>query len=145
HVGRADVEMMARRTPVVPWTARWLSRSAGDGPVEANAPFEGPAAIPLGDGKEVYALPLPGHTPGSHVFFYEGVLFAGDSLQIDGDRLELAMPSFAVDMDANRRGVAALRDALGGRKVETVCTGHQGCTPPGRGAAMLDEIVARVR
>jgi hypothetical protein len=32
---------------------------------------------------------------------------------------------------------------LAGHVVNAVCTGHFACTPPGRGAAMLDELIAR--
>jgi glyoxylase-like metal-dependent hydrolase (beta-lactamase superfamily II) len=141
HLGRADVEMLAGRAPAVPPAARWLASIAPVPPIEASSPLDGPTTIPLGDGKEVFALPLPGHTPGSYVYYYEGVLIAGDSLQINGDRLELAIAFVSVDMDQNRRSVAGLRDALAGRAVHTVCTGHQGCTPPGRGAAMLDALI----
>jgi hypothetical protein len=48
-------------------------------------------------------------------------------------------------MDANRRGLVALREALGGRKLDAICTGHQRCTPRGRGDAMLDELIGRLR
>jgi hydroxyacylglutathione hydrolase len=143
HLGRADVDMLAGRAPSEPRAARWLSIVAPTGPIEATAPLDGLTTIPLGEGKEVVALPLPGHTPGSYVYLYEGTLIAGDSLQIDGDRLELALPFVSVDPEQNRRGVAGLRSALAGRAVDTVCTGHYACTPPGRGAAMLDELIAR--
>ena len=46
---------------------------------------------------------------------------------------------------ANHRSIAALADALAGVGVQTVCTGHMGCTPPGRGGAMLAALVERAR
>ena len=91
------------------------------------------------------AIPTPGHTPGSYVFLFDKTLLAGDSIVIDGDRLELAKRLTTVDPDGNRRSIAALADALGGADVETVCTGHMGCTPPGKGSAMLKALLARAK
>jgi glyoxylase-like metal-dependent hydrolase (beta-lactamase superfamily II) len=143
HLGRGDVAMLAGRAPAQPPAAGWFSFIGPSGPIEADAPLDGAVTLPLGEGKVVVALPLPGHTPGSYVYLYEGVLLAGDSLQINGDRLELAVGFVSVDLAQIRRGVAHLREALAGRPVDMVCTGHQGCTPPGRGAAMLEELMAR--
>jgi hypothetical protein len=55
------------------------------------------------------------------------------------------MRSFTIDPDGNRRAIAALADALAGVDVQTVCTGHMGCTPPGKGAAMLAALLSRAK
>ena len=49
-------------------------------PVEASHRLEGKADIDVGNGEWVIAVPLPGHTPGSYVYLFDGVLFAGDAL-----------------------------------------------------------------
>lgn len=143
HVGSEDVEMLARRVPITPAAARWFERALPVPPIAATDPFTGRAEFALADGKKVLAIPLPGHTPGSYVLFHDGVLFAGDSMQISDGKLEFCMPSFSVDVAANRKNVANLKAALGGVAVEFVCTGHQGCTAPGEGAKLLDELIAR--
>ena len=143
HVGAPDVELMAHRVRAEPLMPRMMGHIFAVPAIESNAPFGGPTAIPLANGKELFATPLPGHTPGSYLLVYDGVMFAGDALQIDGDKLDFAISLFSSDMDADRRGVAGLKNALGGRVIDTVCTGHQGCTPAGKGGAMLDDLIAR--
>jgi hydroxyacylglutathione hydrolase len=145
RVGAPDVEFMAQRAPMLaPFCGRLLNRIFPIGPVHATDPMSGRLEIPVGEDK-VLAIPTPGHTPGSYVFVFDRMLIAGDSMIIDGDKLDFAMPLFAVDVDGNRRSLAALADALGGAAVETVCTGHQGCTPAGKGAAMLKALLERAK
>lgn len=143
HVGQADVDLLAGRAPMKRPAAKLFKRILPVGPIEAQAAIPGLQISLLDAGKELVAIPVPGHTMGSYVYFYEGVLIAGDSINIDGDKLVFAMPAFSDDPAANRRAIAGLRAALAGRKVEIVCTGHQACTPDGRGGAMLDELIAR--
>jgi glyoxylase-like metal-dependent hydrolase (beta-lactamase superfamily II) len=123
HVGAADVEMLAGRARTEPFMPRLLAKILPPGPIEADAPYHGRDEITLPDGGKVVAIPLPGHTPGSYVLVYDGVLIAGDSLQISDGKLTFADPMFAVDMDANRANVRALQVS----DIDTVCTGHQGC------------------
>jgi hydroxyacylglutathione hydrolase len=141
HVGAADVDMLAGRKRTEPLAARWFAAALPPGAIFANAPFEGREEITLADGSKVVAIPLPGHTPGSYVFFYEGVLIAGDSIQISDGQLEFAMAPFTVDVEANKRGVRALQKELGDLEVGVVCTGHQACI--GDGKAMIEEIAKR--
>lgn len=142
RVGQADVDLLAQRTPTRKPVARIFKSVLPVGPIEAGGVIPGQQVVLAGEGRELVAIPMPGHTAGSYAFLYEGVLIAGDSIQIDGDHLEFAMPGSSEDMAANRRSIAGLRAALAGRKVEIVCTGHQGCTD-GRGGAMLDALIAR--
>ena len=146
RVGQADVDLLAHRVEHEPAAARWFSRVLPVGPITATDPLPGRVEIPVGDsGRSVTAVPVPGHTPGSYLYFFDGVLFAGDSLQIDGDKLEFAMGAFSMDLDSNKRSIGALKSQISGLSIAVVCTGHQGCTPEGRGAAMLDELIARAR
>ena len=146
RVGAPDVAFLAQRAPTIGTFAVHSMRALfPPPPVFATDPLVGRVEIPLGGGDKVLAIPTPGHTPGSYVFVFDKTLFAGDTLVIDGDKLGFAMASFTVDPAANRRSIAALGEALSGVAVETVCTGHMGCTPPGRGAAMLAELVEEAR
>lgn len=142
HVGSDDVDLLAHRAQIPVAAGRWLSRILPVGPITATDPYVGRMELPLGGGK-VTAIPLPGHTPGSYVLFYDGVLFAGDSMQISDGKLQFCMASFSVDPAANKRNIANLKSALGGFAVDVVCTGHQGCTAPGDGQRLLDDLIAR--
>jgi hydroxyacylglutathione hydrolase len=145
HVGAPDVEFMAQRAPMIaPIAGRLLNAVFPVPPVHATDLLSGRVEIPVGDDK-VLAIPTPGHTPGSYVFVFDKVLFAGDSIVIDGEKLGFAMPAFCVDTAGNRRALAALGEALQGVEVQMVCTGHQGCTPSGRAPAMLAELFERAR
>jgi glyoxylase-like metal-dependent hydrolase (beta-lactamase superfamily II) len=144
RIGALDVDLLAQRVrpPLIGFIMRSLMPV---GPIDGATAMPGRVDIDVGGGARVTAIPTPGHTPGSYVFVYDGVLFAGDTLIIDGDRLDYAVPAFSVDPPQNRRSVATLVDALQGLTVERVCTGHQGCTPPGRATAMLAELAGRAR
>jgi hydroxyacylglutathione hydrolase len=145
RVGAPDVEFMAQRAPMLaPLAGRMLNRVFPVPPVYATDALSGKVEIPVGDDR-VLAIPTPGHTPGSYVFVFAGVLFAGDTMIIDGDKLGFCMGAFSVDRDANRRSVAHLGEALAGVEVHTVCTGHMGCTPPGKGKAMLAALIERAK
>lgn len=148
RVGLPDVEFLAGRAPMIaPVAGKILRALFPPPPVFATDPLDpaqGRVEIPVGDDK-VVAIPTPGHTPGSYVFVFDKTLFAGDSMIIDDDQLDFCMRAFSVDPAGNRRAIAALADALSGVPVETVCTGHMGCTPPGKGAAMLAALIARAK
>jgi glyoxylase-like metal-dependent hydrolase (beta-lactamase superfamily II) len=145
RVGEADVEFLAQRVPMVaPIAGKLLHVLFPVPPVYATDALVGRVDVRVGEDK-VVAIPTPGHTAGSYVFIFDKMMFAGDSLIIDGDKLGFAMPVFAIDPPGNRHSVAALAEALSGLDVQTICTGHMGCTPPGRGAAMLAALIERAR
>jgi glyoxylase-like metal-dependent hydrolase (beta-lactamase superfamily II) len=141
HVGAEDVDLLAHRQKAR-FAPRMFSKILPVPPIEATDPFKGRTELSIGD-KKLVAIPLPGHTPGSYVLLYDGVLFAGDSMQISDGKLDFAMASFSADMDANRKNVAGLKAALGDASIEFVCTGHQGCTAPGEAPKLLDDLIAR--
>jgi len=145
RVGAADVEFLAQRAPMIaPIAGKLLRTLFPVPPVFATDELTGRSEIKVGEDR-VLAIPTPGHTPGSYVFIFDKTLFAGDTLIIDGDKLDFAMRAFAIDPAGNRRSIAALADGLSGVNVETICTGHMGCTPPGRGGAMLAALLERAR
>lgn len=152
HVGQPDVDLLAHRVKTTPTAARWLSYMIPVGPIEATHPVRERSEFVLADGSKVTAIPFAGHTLGSYLYVYDGVLFAGDSLQINGDHLDFAMPPFSVDNNANHQNAARLAELLGDLKVDVVCTGHQGCTPEpasptaeSPASAMLKELIARAK
>jgi len=145
RVGEPDVEFLAQRVPMVAPVAGKLLHALFPVPaVYATDALVGRVDVRVGEDK-VIAIPTPGHTAGSYVFIFDKMMFAGDTLIIDGDKLGFAMSAFSVDPAGNRRSVAALADALSGVDVQTICTGHMGCTPPGRGATMLAALLERAR
>jgi glyoxylase-like metal-dependent hydrolase (beta-lactamase superfamily II) len=145
HIGAGDVALLARGGEPGKPMGRAMCRLLPAPTFSASVTHEGVATIALDGGKELLAIPAPGHTAGSYVYLFDGVLIAGDSIQVDGDHLEFAQAAFSDDPAANRRSIAALGDALRDRRVDAVCTGHQACTPEGRGRAMLDDLIRRAR
>lgn len=146
RVGAPDVEFMAQRAPMIaPLAGRLFRDLLPVNPVHATDPITGARVeIPVGEDK-VLAFPVPGHTPGSYVFVFDKIMFVGDSITIDGDKLGYAMAAFTVDNEGNHRAVDALAGALAGVDVQTICTGHQGCTAPGKAPAMLKGLFERAK
>jgi glyoxylase-like metal-dependent hydrolase (beta-lactamase superfamily II) len=93
----------------------------------------------------VLALPLAGHTPGSMIYFYDGVLFAGDSMSFERDKLTSAFAPFSVDTQRNRENIAALPSLLRLADVKVVCTAHFGCTPESETRRMLDAVIEQAK
>ncbi len=141
HIGTGDRDLLAHRARPARFMVRQLTRLMPVGPIAATHLLDGAVKD---DQTGVLAIPVPGHTPGSYVFYHAGVLFTGDSMQIEGDSLVGAMPIFTVDVGENARSLAGLGQALAGRRLDFVCSGHGGCTPPGRAQAMLDELMTRL-
>ena len=100
--------------------------------------------IAVAGGREhVLAIPFPGHTSGSIIFLFRGVLFVGDAFNYEDDALAFPPKQFTEDPAGARRSIAALPNLLAGREVNTICTGHGGCTPPEETAALMDDLVRR--
>ena len=112
--------------------------------INVSSPLNGVQTIDLGEGKTVKAIPVPGHTPGSYVFLYDGVLFTGDTAVFKQGRLERGPGLFDSNGDQVRASVNALKQQLAGAEIAAVCTGHGGCTPLGLGRTQLDDFIGRV-
>lgn len=141
HVGSADLDMLAHREPARPLTPRVFGALTGSVAMEANSPLLDRRPIDVGGGESVLAIPFPGHTPGSFVYFFRGVLFTGDSINLENGRLTPAVPSHSVNPSGNRSSIRRVFGLIGERSVERVCTGHMGCTAPGDAPAMLHALV----
>ena len=76
--------------------------------------------LPIGDGVRV--IHTPGHTPGSLCFMDGGrkLLFSGDTLFSDGDRVSRSVPFPGYDGEAYRHSL----NRLANEEFDTLCGGH---------------------
>jgi glyoxylase-like metal-dependent hydrolase (beta-lactamase superfamily II) len=144
YLGAADVELAAGTVAPEAIGTKALTLVMRPEPLKVTDLLTGPATIPVGEGKTVKALPVPGHTPGSYAFLFEGVLFSGDIMIIKEGRLETTPALFDAHPEENRAAIRSLKTQLVADTVETVCTSHGGCTPKGLGRNLLDDLIARV-
>jgi glyoxylase-like metal-dependent hydrolase (beta-lactamase superfamily II) len=108
--------------------------------VKTTDPFTGTASISLDAQHAVRTFPAPGHTPGSTVYLYEGVLFVGDIMNFDGHVIK--GPVVDPNSEDNKRAVRALGPMLKDVPFDRICTGHGGCTPPGEAKKLLANRIA---
>jgi glyoxylase-like metal-dependent hydrolase (beta-lactamase superfamily II) len=156
YLGAADAALAAGRAEPDALATRLLTLVLRPDPVMASNPIEGPQTIPVGQGKGddtggdrvgdtvVKAFPVPGHTPGAFVYLYDGVLFVGDIMIVKEGRLETAPAVFDAHPDQNRAAIRSLKTQLVAEILETICTGHGGCTGKGLGRNMLDDLISRI-
>lgn len=144
HLGAGDVAMAAGKEPPNFLLAKLMAKALPAPPVTATNPLTGAVTVDLGEGKAVKAYPVPGHTPGSYVFLYDGVLFVGDIMVFKQGQLEPPARFFDPHPDENKAAVRSLKTQLASETVDTVCTAHGGCTPKGLGRTLLDELISRM-
>lgn len=145
HGGAGDADMMAQRGPVLPKFARFMGLILPVPAVTLTDALSGRAEIAVGGGGKVLAVPFGGHTPGSMLYLYDGVLFAGDSMNFEKDKLTSAFAPFSVDTRQNRANLAALPSLVPLDEVKVVCTAHGGCTPEGETRRMLDALIGKAK
>ncbi len=144
HLGQGDVPFAEGRAPWDNLLLRVMSKGMGAPSINVSSPLDGVQVVDLGGGKVVKAIPVPGHTPGSYVFLYDGVLFTGDTAIFKQGRLDRGPGLFDSNSDQVKASVTALKQQLAGAEIEAVCTGHGGCTPLGLGRTLFDDFVGRV-
>jgi glyoxylase-like metal-dependent hydrolase (beta-lactamase superfamily II) len=150
HIGAPDVPLAAGQIQAQALLPMVFGKLVGNPPVTANAPMSGPISFPVGGGdasKVVKAIPVPGHTPGSYVFLYDGVLIAGDIMQLKQGRLDTTMRLADPNPAQNKASIISLKQQLANETVDVVCTAHGehgGCTPKGLGKTLLDDLVQRL-
>jgi hydroxyacylglutathione hydrolase len=144
HLGEADVAVAEGHAQPDKLAVRLVAKAQGISPVTVGAPLSGVAAVDVGGGKVVKALPVPGHTPGSYAFLYDGVLFVGDSMTFKQGRLDRGPSLFDSDGEQLKASVRNLKTQLAGADIDAVCAGHGGCTPVGLGRSLFDDFVSRV-
>lgn len=128
HIGAGDAEVLAQRAPARALVPRLFAKLLGVPAVEASHRLEGSTHIDVGNGQRVLAVPLPGHTPGSYVYLFDGVLFTGDALHVGDGGIALAAPEDGALARDTCRGMALLDTLLRENQVTAICTGHRGCT-----------------
>lgn len=144
YLGAPDVDLAAGVVAPDALATRMLTWVMRTPPFKATDLLNGPQTIPVGNDKVVKAFPVPGHTPGSYAFLYDGVLFVGDIMILQEGRLETTPSYFDAHPEANRASIRSLRTQLGNDVVDVVCTGHGGCTAQGQGRSQLDDLIARL-
>ncbi|HEY2732204.1 MAG TPA: MBL fold metallo-hydrolase [Polyangia bacterium] len=150
HLGAPDVPLAAGQIQPDALVPMLLGKVLATPPVTANAPMVLPATFPVGAPsdagatKMVKAYPTPGHTPGSYVFLYDGVLIAGDIMVLKQGRLDPPPRVFNPHPAENEASIKSLKTQLAGEAIDIVCTSHGGCTPKGLGRMLLDELITRL-
>jgi hydroxyacylglutathione hydrolase len=144
HLGAGDVALAEGKAEPEALFGKVMNKIVPAPPVTVTDPLSAASTVDVGDGKNVKALPVPGHTPGSYAFLYDGVLFVGDIMVFKQGRLELPPRMFDHHPEENKTAIRSLKTQLGEAPVETVCTAHGGCTPKGLGRSLLDDLISRV-
>jgi glyoxylase-like metal-dependent hydrolase (beta-lactamase superfamily II) len=150
HLGQGDVALAKGNEPSMPLIAQLLTKAMSTKPVNVDAPLSARTDVTVspagaqGEAKLVKAFPVPGHTPGSYAYLYDGVLFAGDIMQFKQGRLDPPPRIFNPEPEANKAAVRSLKTQLAGETIDMVCTSHGGCTPKGLGSNLLDELISRI-
>jgi len=146
HLGAGDVALAEGKAAPGTSAAKLMLKVMSTPPVTITDPISGSGVqtIDVGEGKQVKAFPMPGHTPGSYAFLYDGVLFVGDAMMFKQGRLDRGPSFFDDDKAQAGSAIAGLKKQLGDTEVDIICTGHGGCTPKGLGKNLLDEFVGRL-
>lgn len=147
HLGAGDVPLAGGQVPPELLMPRLIGKLMGSPSIAVNAPITGAASFPVGatdPAKTVKAFPVPGHTPGSYVFLYDGVLLAGDIAIFKDGRLEAPPGIFDPHPEQSRASIISLKTQLANETVDIVCTAHGGCTPKGLGRVLLDDLIQRL-
>jgi glyoxylase-like metal-dependent hydrolase (beta-lactamase superfamily II) len=144
HLGAADVPLAEGKAPPDSLVARIMAKAMAAPPISVSNPLTGVVVVDVGDGKSVKAFPVPGHTQGSYVFLYDGVLFGGDTLLLKQGRLDKGPSFFDSNTEEAKASIRSLKQELTGAELSVVCTGHGGCTPVGLGRSMLEDFVGRL-
>jgi len=130
HIGAADADELAHRTPARSVVPRLFGKLLSVPAVEASDRLVGRQTISVGDGEVVLAVPLPGHTPGSYAYLFDGVLFTGDALYVNAGHMTLSEADEPALGRTSCDGVSQLGALFREHRITQVCTGHRGCTPP---------------
>jgi glyoxylase-like metal-dependent hydrolase (beta-lactamase superfamily II) len=147
RMGAGDIALAEKKVPPEALAGKAMTLAMSYPAVTATDPITGPATIDIGagaDAKKVKAFPIPGHTPGSYAYLYDGVLFVGDAMIFKQGRLDPAIKLFDAHPDENKASIRALQKQVENEEIDIICTGHGGCTPKGMGRNQLNDLVARI-
>jgi hydroxyacylglutathione hydrolase len=147
RIGASDLPLAAKKVAPEALAGKAFTAVMSYPAITSNDPITGPATIDVGEGadtKKVKAFPIPGHTPGSYAYLYDGVLFVGDAMVFKQGRLDPALKLFDAHPDANKASIRQLQKQVENEEIDIICTGHGGCTPKGMGRNQLTDLVARL-
>ena len=147
RIGAGDLALAEKKVPPEALAGKALTAAMSYPAVTATDPLTGAVTIDVGEGpdaKKVKAFPIPGHTPGSYAFLYDGVLFVGDAMIFKQGRLDPAIKLFDAHPDENKAAIRQLQKQIENEEIDIICTGHGGCTPKGLGRNQLIDLVARL-
>jgi glyoxylase-like metal-dependent hydrolase (beta-lactamase superfamily II) len=147
HLGAPDVALAAGKVNPEMLLPTVLGKLLATPPVTINAPMSmtGAATFDVGDpAKTVKAFPVPGHTPGSFVFLYDGVLIAGDTMMFKEGRLVTPPRVFDPHPSESAASLISLKKQLANETIDVVCTAHGGCTPKGLGRTLFEDLISRL-
>jgi len=143
HLGAAYVPVAEGKAPPDNLFIRLMSKAIGAPTFTVTDPLSGIATVDVGSGQSVKAIPVPGHTPGSYMFIYDGVLFSGDAIVLKQGRLDRGPGFLNSDTEQEKTSIATLKTQLGGQEITAVCAGHGGCTPIGLAHTLLEDLFSR--
>lgn len=142
YIGAADADVLAQRASSPALVPRLFGTLLSVPAIEASHRLEGKADIDLGNGEWVIAVPLPGHTPGSYVYLFDGVLFAGDALFVGEQGVTLATSGNAAPAPDTCSSIAQLNTFFREHRVTAICTGHRGCVQARSASRPLEALAA---
>jgi glyoxylase-like metal-dependent hydrolase (beta-lactamase superfamily II) len=141
HGGIGDSDMMSGRAPIQPGMPRFMGRVLGAPKVMLTDAFIDSSTVTAG-GADVRAVRFPGHTPGTMLYVYDGVLFAGDTMDYKDGKLTWLKPTlFNYDDAQLHRNMAGLASVIDVPSIKVVCTGHGGCTPEADTQRLLADFI----
>lgn len=140
HIGAGDADVLAHRVASHGLVPRLFGLLLSVPALEASDRLSGSASIDVGNGESVIAVPLPGHTPGSYVYLFDGVLFTGDALFISDNGITLAAPEDGALARDACHGVAQINTLFREHRVTAICTGHRGCTEARASSRSLEAL-----
>ncbi len=140
HIGAGDAEVLAHRAASRALVPRLFGTLLSVPAVEASHRIEGNLTIDVGDGEFVLAMPLPGHTPGSYAYLFDGVLFTGDALFVGADGLQLSEHGESVLDATTCRSISLINTLIQQHRVNEICTGHRGCAAPQEASRLIERL-----
>ena len=141
-MGEADVPMCAGTVPPETIVQKFMAWVNSPPQVAASHTLGTDESVDIGNHQLVHAIPMPGHTPGSYAYLYDGVLFLGDAVSVDKGALTTVPGLFNPHPEAALKAVRDLKETLGATPVDRVCAAHGGCTDSGSGNKVLNDFVA---
>lgn len=142
--GAADAPQCANEAGPQTLMQRFLAWVNPPPAVAVSQKLTAEISVEVGNGQRVRALPMPGHTPGSYAYLYDGVLFIGDAAAVDEGQLKQVPRLFNPHPEAALQALHALVQVLGATAsppIDRVCAAHGGCTASGSGTRALHDFV----